>query len=228
MQVDLWTTHAGMCMGTHINKGMIIYKTTNLITGISYIGKDAQNNPLYLGSGLLLRKAITKHGKQNFKKEILEHCANLENLSEREKYWINFYNADSSPLFYNILEGGSGGDTFTNNPNKEEIRKKNSHPNRMWIKNIETSKIRFIEKDKAYIFLQDGWVRCTSPNRESNSFSTKSTIWIHDPLTRKSKMIKEPALLGFLNLGYVMGRAPRNPEWNLNNKMSQLKRVTRE
>ena len=52
--------------------------------------------------------------------------------------------------------------------------------------------------------------------------------WIHDPLTRKSKMIKEPALLGFLNLGYVMGRAPRNPEWNLNNKMSQLKRVTRE
>ncbi len=67
---------------------MIIYKTTNLINGKFYVGKDASNNPNYYGSGLLLAKAIKKYGKENFKKEILEECQSLKDLNIREKYWI--------------------------------------------------------------------------------------------------------------------------------------------
>ena len=46
---------------------MIIYKTTNLVNGKIYIGKDSKNNPNYLGSGNLLKKALIKYGKENFK-----------------------------------------------------------------------------------------------------------------------------------------------------------------
>lgn len=99
---------------------MVIYKTTNLINGKFYVGKDVRNLNCYLGSGKLLKRAIKKYGKDNFIKEILEKCNNLSELEEREKYWIK--NLNSIGKGYNLTEGGTGGDTFTNNVNKEEIR----------------------------------------------------------------------------------------------------------
>ena len=91
---------------------MIIYKTTNLINNKFYIGKDAKNKKSYLGSGKVLKQAIQKYGKENFKKEILEYCTDLEHLDEREIYWIDKYNALEEG--YNLTEGGTGGDTRTN------------------------------------------------------------------------------------------------------------------
>ena len=88
---------------------MIIYKTTNLINGKYYVGKDEKNNPEYLGSGLLLNKAIKKYGRENFKKEILETCVDRKELNEREIHWIKKLKAVS--IGYNIAEGGSGGNT---------------------------------------------------------------------------------------------------------------------
>ena len=86
---------------------MIIYITKNLINGKKYIGKDSHNDPNYLGSGTLLLEDIKIHGKENFKKEILEYCAK-ENLGEREEYWINYFNAVKSKDFYNIRSQTSG------------------------------------------------------------------------------------------------------------------------
>ena len=43
-----------------IKEFMIIYKTTNLITGKIYIGQDSKNNPKYLGSGKYLNLSIKK------------------------------------------------------------------------------------------------------------------------------------------------------------------------
>lgn len=37
---------------------MVIYKTTNLINGKVYIGKDSNDDPKYLGSGKILKLAI--------------------------------------------------------------------------------------------------------------------------------------------------------------------------
>lgn len=86
---------------------MIIYITRNLINGKKYIGKDSHNNPEYLGSGALLLEDIKIHGRENFKKEILEYCTQ-ENLGEREEYWIGFFNTVKSKEFYNIRSQTSG------------------------------------------------------------------------------------------------------------------------
>lgn len=80
---------------------MVIYKTTNLINGKQYVGKDKNNNPNYIGSGSDLKLAIKKYGKENFKKEIIEYCNNIKYLIEREEYWLKYYNAMDNPEFYN-------------------------------------------------------------------------------------------------------------------------------
>lgn len=98
---------------------MYIYKTTNLINGKVYIGKSEREfTTEYLGSGVLLSKAIEKYGKENFKVELIEDCDTLDTLNDREKFWINEYMGDNC---YNIAEGGSGGNTMSNHPNKKSI-----------------------------------------------------------------------------------------------------------
>jgi group I intron endonuclease len=98
---------------------MIIYQTTNLINGKKYIGKDIKNNPYYIGSGTLLKKAIKKYGKKNFKKEILEYCNNKEHLVEREKYWLEYFDVENNNNFYNKTNK-----PFGNSGLSEETKKK--------------------------------------------------------------------------------------------------------
>lgn len=88
---------------------MIIYITTNLINGKKYIGKDEKNNPKYIGSGNLFKSAIKKYGKENFQKEILATAFDKEDLCELETYYIEYYCAQTSDMFYNTAPGGNGG-----------------------------------------------------------------------------------------------------------------------
>lgn len=93
---------------------MYIYKTTNLVNNKIYIGQTTRKNTEnYIGSGKILKQAISKYGKDNFKKEILEYCENKEILDIREKYWISYYNTMDKNIGYNICDGGQGGDVRT-------------------------------------------------------------------------------------------------------------------
>jgi hypothetical protein len=74
-----------------------------------------------LGSGLLLKQAIKKYGKNNFRKEIIEKVNSITELNEKEIYWISFHKSTDKNIGYNISVGGFGGDTTTFNPNKEKI-----------------------------------------------------------------------------------------------------------
>ena len=86
-----------------------IYITTNIVTGMKYIGKhkSSVHHNWYVGSGSLLKKDIAKYGKDKFKSEVLEECDTIDDLNERERYWIEQYNAVDDPNFYNIADGGS-------------------------------------------------------------------------------------------------------------------------
>ncbi len=88
---------------------MIIYVTTNLINGKKYIGKDENNVKSYIGSGIEISHAIRKYGRSSFIKEVLAECETSEQLNELETYYIEYYNAQKSDLFYNIAPGGTGG-----------------------------------------------------------------------------------------------------------------------
>jgi len=89
----------------------IIYKTTNLVNGKIYIGQHYTSaDDGYLGSGHRFLKAVKEYGKENFKREILEHISNKDqNLIDiREIYWIDVLNARNSKVGYNINKGGCG------------------------------------------------------------------------------------------------------------------------
>lgn len=88
---------------------MFIYKTTNLINGKIYIGQHRKNKQDYLGSGVLLQKAIKKYGKENFVREILEDgIITVDELNSREQYWIKIYNSTDVHVGYNLAAGGKG------------------------------------------------------------------------------------------------------------------------
>lgn len=89
-----------------------VYKTTNLINNKIYIGVHETINPndSYIGSGLQIKRAVKKHGKTNFSKEILFECDN-----SKEAYLIEFLLVDKEFInrndTYNIAIGGNGGHT---------------------------------------------------------------------------------------------------------------------
>jgi len=90
----------------------VIYKTTNNINGKIYIGQSSKNNPRYLGSGINIRNDLKIYGVSNFTKEILEYCNTKEELNNRERYWIAFYNSTCPEIGYNKHRGGQGRDTL--------------------------------------------------------------------------------------------------------------------
>lgn len=92
---------------------MHVYLTTNKITGKKYIGYSTRNDASYFGSGPLILAAIKKYGKHNFEKIILEECSTIEEVSMAERKWIEYYDAVNSAEFYNLSEGGYGGNPET-------------------------------------------------------------------------------------------------------------------
>jgi group I intron endonuclease len=85
---------------------MIIYKTTNLVNNKIYVGLDSKNNPNYLGSGVKIKLAIKKYGKDKFKKEILEECLNktIDEVKRIEVYWIKKLDSANPKIGYNIRD----------------------------------------------------------------------------------------------------------------------------
>lgn len=133
---------------------MVIYKTTNLINGKWYIGKDSKNNSRYLGNGILLRKAINKYGKDNFIKEILEYLSkncSLEDLSKAEIKWIKITGAGLDPKSYNLTFGGDGGNNTPETISKmaaiNKINAKNTDRN----KKLSKSLIKFNKENPGAI-----------------------------------------------------------------------------
>lgn len=101
----------------------IIYKTINLVNGKYYIGHHRTDklDDGYLGSGVALKNAIKKYGKDAFTRVILEYCSDEESMWERENALVD----KDDPLSYNMTDGGRGGwghvdNSGDNNPMKRQ------------------------------------------------------------------------------------------------------------
>jgi group I intron endonuclease len=111
-----------------------VYKIENKINGKKYIGITIQGartrflHHLYesrSGSTFPLHRSINKYGKENFTIETIETCDSTEQMKEREKFWISFYNTIDRSLGYNRTTGGDG--TFGrlhSEETKDKIRQK--------------------------------------------------------------------------------------------------------
>lgn len=86
-----------------------IYETTNLINNKKYIGKHKSNkfDKDYYGSGIGLKRALNKYGKENFKIRILEELkeGTSKDLADLETYYINKFNAVKDKNYYNNSYG---------------------------------------------------------------------------------------------------------------------------
>ena len=87
-----------------------IYQTTNNINGHIYIGchRTESPNDKYLGSGHILKKAIKKHGKENFSKTVLFIFDNEKDMLDKEKEIVNKEFVGRGDT-YNAKVGGIGG-----------------------------------------------------------------------------------------------------------------------
>jgi len=111
---------------------MQIYLTVNVVNKKWYIGKDKNGRTGYFGSGTLLKKAIKKHGKQNFKKFVLETCESVTDLNCAEIAWIKYTNAVNSEKSYNIAIGGAGGPGDNFKGCKEWFQMLSSDDKKLW------------------------------------------------------------------------------------------------
>lgn len=96
-----------------------IYKATCKTTRQIYIGKTeistqqrwkqhctTANLPSHGDYNFPFHRAIRKYGKEDFILEIIDTADSSEELNEKEKYWINYY--DSYNNGYNASLGGDG------------------------------------------------------------------------------------------------------------------------
>ncbi len=91
-----------------------IYKTTNLLNDRIYIGqRRGEFNKEYLGSGIVILKAIKKYGRDNFAVILLGQAHNKKSLDILEKYYIIIYKKRLPNRFmYNLANGGQGGNLY--------------------------------------------------------------------------------------------------------------------
>ena len=117
-----------------------IYKITNNINGKIYIGKHSTDklNDGYMGSGVLIKKAIQKYGIENFTKEYLAFCDNEETLNWLERFYIKKYNAKECG--YNLSDGGEGVLGVKGLKRTEETKKKLSDSHKGKLFSVEHKK----------------------------------------------------------------------------------------
>lgn len=85
-----------------------VYKITNLINNKHYIGVHKTDNPEdgYMGSGVAIKAAIKKYGKDNFQKDILLITEEKEQAYLFEREQTKDFRRNNT---YNMKLGGVGG-----------------------------------------------------------------------------------------------------------------------
>lgn len=98
---------------------MIIYKCTNKLNGKVYIGQTIQSFEKRIGDHRrtstyspkdcpALYNAFKKYGFESFTWEIIHTAETLEELNEKEIFWIKEHNSVDSKFGYNCCLGGGG------------------------------------------------------------------------------------------------------------------------
>lgn len=215
-----------------------IYKTTNLVNGKIYIGQHRYNpktDKNYLGTGVILLQAISKYGKNNFKKEIIEECYSNEELNQKEVYYIKSFDSTNPKIGYNIELGGNAG------PVSEKTRKKISQTHfllnktrdhSIFIANLSKEAktqisikakgrkrihkgdlIKYIKPEELESFLNQGWelgLSQKAKNNMKNATGKKTLGRKHIHKGNSQKLIKQEEIIFYLSHGWQLGYSKKS------------------
>ena len=100
-----------------------IYRITNLITSHYYLGAHSTKDIMddYMGSGVLIIKAIEYYGIDNFEKVMIKNCKTRRAMFIAERKIIN-RDIVNDPNSYNLITGGK---RKSKNTYKVKVKTKN-------------------------------------------------------------------------------------------------------
>ena len=112
-----------------MRKGLI-YKYTNKIDGLNYIGQTSttlkrrdEKHLNQLNDNTYFHRALKKYGRENFDLVILEDNIPLDKIDEREIFWIKqFESYYKTGKGYNMTKGGKWGNSSQKIIHDEEIK----------------------------------------------------------------------------------------------------------
>ena len=178
-----------------------------------------------MGSGINIKKAIRKYGRENFKVELLEWCETQDLSDELEKYYIKYYNSQDAQIGYNITNGGQT-NFFTGLKHSEESKRTMSEKakcrphspatsGRICYTNGRDNKMLFENQIEEYENL--GWVKGKTCNLVPwNKGLTKETDEIVARYTEtRNKHFENGESIGCYGLkGNTNGFKKGNTPWN--------------
>jgi group I intron endonuclease len=182
----------------------IIYQIINIINNKIYIGKTKQKlskrwyRHLYEaknGCDFYLHRAIRKYSEEFFEIKIIEKVDN-EICSEREKYWIFYYDSMNPEKGYNSTSGGEG------NFFVSEQTKNKSRLSKLGVKNPMFGKKHSLEtKEKRSTALKK--VKKTKEWLKKIGNATKGRIYITNSIKNRRIYKNEPIPEGW-KLGRIL------------------------
>ena len=154
-----------------------IYLIENTINGHKYVGqtrvklkyrlhlhylesKRFKQRPLY--------RAINKYGIGKFKVSILERC-DIEELDDKERYWISKLNTFKDSQHYNCTDGGEG--NAISEDTKERISKgmKDVPRDEKWRESMKKSQKKKLSKGEKWGFMNGNYDTTSHMKRRVNA-----------------------------------------------------------
>lgn len=208
----------------------LVYKITNLVNQKIYIGvhRTCDINDSYMGSGTIIKRAINKYGKHNFKKEILFIFDNEEEMFAKEAELVNEEFVKRKDTYNNSIGGNSGDfkqalqnyQQLMKDPEfyknwKEKILKvvknpeRNEKASRSLKKFYETHEGSFKGKhhtEKSKQKMREIAQKLNHQKGENNNMYGKR--WVSNPVTKEVKKIDKQDLQTYLDNGWINKKNP--------------------
>lgn len=202
-----------------MKKYYTVYKTTNTLNDMIYVGVHLTDNPSdrYLGSGRDLVEAIKKYGRKYFKKDILFTFENVEDAFSKEREIVDddFRNRSDT---YNCSIGGGGwgmSGVKLSKETRDRMSRSRTGVKRVFTKEHCESLSKVKKGNKQTVELIEKRIaplrgRTKVPHtvdiKEKISNSKKGAVWISNLLLKKTSAIKPELLDEYLSNGWVKGR----------------------
>lgn len=199
-----------------------IYKITNSINNLIYIGstvnlyrrknehlKELRRNKHHNAH---MQNSFNKYGETIFEFTIQDIVFDLEILTEREQFWINYYKSNDKTIGYNIREKAESNIHLVASA---ETRQRISNANKGQIVSEETKiKLSIANKGKRYSRSEETRIKLSESNKgkqfsldtKNKMSATRKEYLKENPITDKEKKARSLRMMGKNNPKY--GKTP--------------------